>query len=154
MVGDVRPNQRHRHLPLDPDEADTRTLITHAWERGVTVLAPAVAAGHLLRWSRIESFDLLAPGPYGILEPPASAPIEMPPPHAVAIVPCVAFDAAGYRLGWGKGYYDRFLDGFDGPSIGLAFDCQEVPELPRESHDQPVDYIVTETRVIQNDASK
>lgn len=89
----------------------------------------------------------LATGRFGILEPKTFAP---PDGHAdVAVVPGLAFDAAGHRLGFGKGYYDAMLRAFGGVKIGLAFDCQMVPAVPAAGHDVTMDFIVTETRVIR-----
>ncbi|HLD18604.1 MAG TPA: 5-formyltetrahydrofolate cyclo-ligase [Candidatus Nanoarchaeia archaeon] len=65
-----------------------------------------------------------------------------------AIVPGIAFDEKGNRIGYGKGYYDKLLANSDATKIGLAFDIQIVDEIPAESHDVQMDFIVTETRVI------
>ncbi len=89
----------------------------------------------------------LAAGRYGILEPRTFTP---PDGHAdVAVVPGLAFDAAGRRLGFGKGYYDAMLGEFGGVKIGLAFDCQMVPAVPAAEHDVTMDFIVTETRALR-----
>jgi 5-formyltetrahydrofolate cyclo-ligase len=69
----------------------------------------------------------------------------------LVVVPGVAFDPQGNRLGWGAGYYDRLLAQVraDAPIVALAFECQIVPAIPPESHDVPVDVIVTEQRIIR-----
>ncbi|MCX7825291.1 MAG: 5-formyltetrahydrofolate cyclo-ligase [Verrucomicrobiae bacterium] len=87
----------------------------------------------------------LAPGKLGILEPRTFAPAGAP--AQIAIVPGVAFDAQGHRLGHGKGYYDEMLRTFAGLKIALAFDCQMQPSVPATERDVPMDVVVTETTV-------
>ncbi|TGN54969.1 5-formyltetrahydrofolate cyclo-ligase, partial [Paracoccus liaowanqingii] len=87
----------------------------------------------------------LLPGPFGTSHPPESAPVLQP---AVLIVPLAGFDAAGNRLGYGGGFYDRTLELLrkSGPvtALGLAFAVQELPRIPAEPFDQPLDLIVTD----------
>ncbi|MEO0603272.1 MAG: 5-formyltetrahydrofolate cyclo-ligase, partial [Myxococcota bacterium] len=68
--------------------------------------------------------------------------------HAVVIVPGLAFDPAGHRLGWGAGYYDRWLHGRDVIAVGLALDEAIVDEVPADAHDQRVHAILTPTRTL------
>ncbi|MCT4604765.1 MAG: 5-formyltetrahydrofolate cyclo-ligase [Marinisporobacter sp.] len=93
----------------------------------------------------------LIKGTYGILEPKKEY-IRKVNPDALdlIIVPGVAFDRYGYRIGYGGGYYDRFLDKLSKatPSIGIAFDLQIVQKVPKDFFDHPVDYIVTEKEII------
>jgi len=95
---------------------------------------------------RRATFGELSPGRYGILEPPAGAPALSPDvTGAVAVVPGLAFDRAGGRLGTGKGYYDRTLSTFPGLTrIGLAMDDLVVDRLPTDPWDVPMHLIVTE----------
>ena len=91
----------------------------------------------------------LAPGYRGIPEPLAQTDKNLVEPGSleVAIIPGVGFDRRGHRLGYGAGYYDRFL-ALEAPQalrIGLAYTCQLVPELPTEPHDVPMDILITET---------
>ena len=89
--------------------------------------------------------DAMADGPYGIREPLGSAP-EIAP--QVLLVPLLAFDRAGYRLGYGGGFYDRSLamlrEGGPVTAIGAAWTTQEVPAVPHNQHDQPLDWMLTE----------
>ncbi len=130
------------------EEVDTHPIIERALRAGRVVAAPRVAENHHLDWVRIDGFDALEPGAFGVLEPSGTAPSLTTFQEAVVLVPGVAFDRAGHRLGWGKGYFDRFLACFTGTSIGLAFDCQLYDALPFEPHDRPVDYVITETDTI------
>ncbi|WP_233588906.1 5-formyltetrahydrofolate cyclo-ligase [Falsigemmobacter faecalis] len=91
----------------------------------------------------------LVEGSFGTRMPPGTAPERIP---RVLIVPMLAFDARGYRLGYGGGFYDRTLEALraKGPvtAIGFAFDAQEADLVPVELTDQPLDLIVTPTRLI------
>ncbi len=131
-----------------PDETDTHVIIEQALRSGRDVLVPRAADNFHLEWVRIESADALQAGAFGVLEPVGPASTATTPNDAIALVPGLAFDRDGYRLGWGKGYFDRFLATFNGKAIGLAFDCQVYDALPRESHDRPVNYVITETETI------
>jgi 5-formyltetrahydrofolate cyclo-ligase len=93
----------------------------------------------------------VAPGYHGILEPqPQRTHAVAPATIELALIPGVVFDLRGRRLGFGSGFYDRFLSRLPRniPTIGLAFDFQVVPQLPFEPHDVALEAIVTEQRVI------
>lgn len=87
------------------------------------------------------------PGRWGILEPATG---EITPLGEIdcILVPGVAFDRQGHRVGFGKGYYDRALQNYHGVKIGLAYDFQLVPELPRDSGDIRCDWIVSESQIL------
>ncbi len=90
-------------------------------------------------------------GAYGIREPKKDVCSEVKLKDIdVIIVPAVAYDEDGYRLGYGGGFYDRFLEKlrYDTVTIGIAFDLQIFNSIPKEPHDAQLDYIITETRVI------
>jgi len=94
----------------------------------------------------------LETGNYGIREPLHSMPKRQPPfafnEKALWLVPGVAFALDGMRLGRGGGYYDRLLQGTDAIKIGVAFNCQIGDSLPSQPHDIHMDYLLTETRII------
>lgn len=129
-------------------EVDTRPLVAAALAAGKAVAVPVIVGGSMAH-SWITSLDAaaFAPGQLGTASPLSLSPAH-PGDWALTIVPLLAFDRAGYRLGYGKGYYDGLLAQGAGLAVGVAFACQEVPVIPREAHDQPLDLIVTEEGVI------
>lgn len=121
-------------------EPDTDSIIEHALKRGKKIYCPKIDGTKM-------SFHPFIPGEYsvgayGIREPNSNA--AAPPPDVI-FVPLVAFDGNMNRLGHGKGYYDRFLEGSNAVKIGLAFSFQELNEVEVGSHDVPLDLIITET---------
>lgn len=139
------------------EEVDTRGLVRAAWDAGKAVAAPRVAGPRMLAWYRVESGDALEMSRMGIEEPPANGArlVEVGelPPTALALVPALAFDERGYRLGYGGGFYDAFLARFPGVSVGLARRAMLVPSLGAfdvlEPHDRAVDLVVSESRTIE-----
>ena len=91
--------------------------------------------------------DLL-PGPFGNHEPAEDAPAPSPD---LVLVPGLAFDRSGFRLGRGGGFYDRFLESFPSHPVlcGVCFSCQIVPNVPREAHDARVDWILSEDGLLE-----
>ena len=130
------------------EEVDTHGIIERALRAGRAVAVPRVEGDHRLVWVRVDSIDDLAPGAFGVLEPSGTALSLTASQETVVLVPGTAFDRDGHRLGWGKGYFDRFLHEFAGTAIGLAFDCQLCDSIPIEPHDCPVDYVITESETI------
>jgi 5-formyltetrahydrofolate cyclo-ligase len=131
------------------NEVDTRPLIPLAVAEEKRVLVPRVAPRRTMTWHAVESVEGLQRSRFGVLEPPESVPAETPPPGALAIVPGLAFDRRAVRIGYGGGYYDRFLAAHPGPKIAIAYDFQLVGRpLPQTDHDIPVDAVVTETSAI------
>ncbi len=133
-------------------EVVTDDLICRAWEEGKRVVAPVCRPQERrLIISPITCFADVEPGHFGIREPKQSllAPVAADDIDLV-LVPAVAYDRRGYRIGYGGGYYDRFFSGLHHHPVklGLAFACQMVPTIPADSHDIPVDIIVTEEETI------
>lgn len=132
------------------DEIDTWIVLHMAQRDGKRVYAPKVSRHpRMLLWGEVgQEGDNLVPGPYkGIMEPEATLPPGTFQPDLV-VVPGVVFDDDGYRIGYGGGYYDRCLGGWpDAVKVGYAFEVQRVPRVPREPHDVPVSWLVTETGV-------
>jgi len=149
----------HVYVSL-PDEVDTLPLLQHllaqAATTGAVVVVPYCVAGNQLRLFRLQSEEELTPGAYGILEPVAELREAKSRRYDVndldfIIVPGVAFDPSGNRLGRGKGYYDRLLARNQHTCVAaLAFDCQMVEQAPAAAHDQPVSIVVTQSNVFRN----
>jgi len=132
------------------NEVDTHGLIAQFVETGRRVFVPIAEPGGIMLWSQLLELDELAPARFGILEPrPESRRISPAPPDALVLVPGIAFSPDGHRIGYGGGYYDRFLAGHEGPAIGLAFDVQIICSWETNEYDIPVKAVVTETRLIQ-----
>jgi 5-formyltetrahydrofolate cyclo-ligase len=132
------------------DEIDPRPLMEALHLRGHRLALPAIrAAGRPLDFRAWLPGDPLISAGFGIQEPAATAPSVAP---RVLLVPLLAFDAAGYRLGYGGGFYDRSLAllraAGDTLAVGLAYADQQVAAVPREATDQPLDLVVTERGVI------
>lgn len=130
------------------NEVDTRFMIKDAMARGKKICVPKTDRfNRQLHPIMIKDMDKdLELGHFGLHEPRLDKKKMVSIKKIDLIVtPGVAFDRDGYRLGWGKGYYDRFLEGTGKtPKIGLAYDFQIVPQLPRDSYDIPMDMVVTE----------
>ncbi len=128
-------------------EVDTFGLIERAWRDGKRVAVPRCVEGTcLMEFYYITSLDQLEEGSFGVPEPKPDACERMDevPEGAVCIVPGMSFDCDGFRLGYGKGYYDRFLSGFGGFTVGVCYsDCIRW-RLPRGYFDKPVDMLVTD----------
>lgn len=129
-------------------EVDTRALIEGLLAEGRRVAVPLTdPARRAMSFREISSLDELAPGAHRIPEPPASAPALTVPDMvgSVCLVPGLVFDGAGHRVGYGGGYYDRFLPFYPGWKVAPARTTQlSSNPLPVGPHDVPVDYIVTE----------
>ena len=95
----------------------------------------------------VESLEALVPAAHGLLEPAEGAAIVPPGEISLTLVPCLAADRNGHRLGYGGGYYDRFLARARGVSICLCRARALMPSVPRDAHDAPVDFVVTETDI-------
>ena len=139
----------HCYLPMR-SEVDTRPLITDALAHGKRVAIPIVvpkAAELAHAWIESLTADALTPGAFGTLNPRELRPAA-PGDWDLVIVPLLAFDRRGYRLGYGKGYYDRLLAASPVVSIGIAFAAQEIDALPAEAHDVALDWVITENEMI------
>lgn len=128
------------------DEADPHSLLLALALRGHPLALPAITPkGQPLRFHRWQPDDALTPHAYGVDEPHPTAEIIVPD---VVLVPLLAFDASGHRLGYGGGYYDRTLALLRSSktitAIGIAYAGQEIAAVPFGPHDQRLDAVLTE----------
>lgn len=143
------------YIPLENEnEVPTELIIDDFFDRGKRVFIPlTVHKTKGLIVSELKDIERdLEVGNFGVLEPKKEAirPVE-PAVLDIVIVPGVAFDRRGYRIGHGAGYYDRFLPKLSGDTVtvSLAFDMQLIDKVPTEHHDIAVEYIITEKQFIK-----
>jgi 5-formyltetrahydrofolate cyclo-ligase len=148
LVGSTDASSVSCYLSM-PSEPDTRPFVEWAEARGIRVLFPVTREDGLLDWTIGESEDEIL-GLHGTPE----AVGELLGPMAIndvdlILVPAAAIDSTGMRLGWGRGYFDKTLGsmGKCPPVYAVVFDSEFVEEVPREVHDQPVNGVVTPTRI-------
>lgn len=125
-----------------PDEVQTFESLSR-WAKSKTVLLPVVSGDDLIL-RRFEGPQSLRPGAFGILEPVGTDFTDLAAIDVV-LVPALAFDTAGHRLGRGRGYYDRFLSQpalVRSSRIGVCYPCQLVQAVPTEAHDLPVAKVI------------
>jgi 5-formyltetrahydrofolate cyclo-ligase len=135
-----------------PEEVGTDAIAAEARRRGITLVYPRCLPEGRMTLHAVEAPDALRPGRFGIREPDADAcPLRDVGDVDAALIPGLAWDRAGHRLGRGGGYYDRMLahPGWRGFRCGLFFAAQESHSIPREDWDIRLDAIVTETEVIR-----
>ena len=132
------------------EEIDTRTVLENALASGKTVCVPLCGKGGSMTARKITALSELQTGHYGILEPSDTAPEIAPENIDLILAPALSCDRKGYRLGYGGGYYDRYLEQHAGHmTIALAYEFQILGEIPVGPYDKNVDLIVTEKRVIR-----
>ena len=133
-------------------EVETECLITDLNRRGVRVVVPIIEREtHTLRLSYLPDPSVLVPSTFNVPEPIGRELPARPEDVEVVVLPMLAFDAEGNRLGYGAGYYDRFLCCYPHPKkIGIAFSCQQMQSIPAEENDVKMDCIVTEKGVIRH----
>ena len=132
-------------------EIDVMPIFEEAIKRGKKVAFPRCnVEERTMKFHFVESLDELAPCAYGIREPSTEAPVYDPKEtkgSAVCYAPGLAFDVYGYRLGYGKGYYDKFMNEFTGCTIGVAYSDFILSSLPKGRFDKHCDVILTEKGV-------
>jgi 5-formyltetrahydrofolate cyclo-ligase len=129
------------------EELATAGLFHGLAKAGKVCLLPRVEPGRRLVFCAVDRWEDLRPGTFGVSEPPEGCPVVRPGPGDLVIAPGLAFDAEGWRLGWGGGHYDRTFppDAAEAPLLfGLAFELQVVESVPHGSRDRRMDAIVTE----------
>lgn len=134
------------YLPIN-NEVETKPIIDFLTSEGKSVYV-AQFANNEYRFSEFKTWNDLEEGPLGILQPKTQNTISADSID-VAILPGVAFDQRGVRLGYGKGVFDQLLEGSNAYLVGLAYYFQIVEMLPREKHDLVMDLVVTEDVIIK-----
>jgi 5-formyltetrahydrofolate cyclo-ligase len=132
-------------------EVDTYQIIKRAWEIGKQVVVPKCNPKEKkMAFRTITDFSQLETVYYGLFEPIEAVTKEVSSDGIdLIIVPGLAYTREGYRLGFGGGYYDRYLLNYSGKTLSLAFADQLVPKFPVENHDIPVSKIITNDEVIK-----
>lgn len=132
------------------NEVDTALVFAEALADSKTVLYPVVSGEELL-FRRVLNPDGLRKGAFGIPEPDAKCTMYDPGSADLIVIPGVAFDLSGKRIGYGKGYYDKTLHVLEGRGklVGFCYDFQLVHEITDEPHDVKMDLLITEKRVIR-----
>lgn len=138
----------------DGTEVDLTALLLECRKAGKKVFLPRYSASSGAGYEMVEINDLsldLVSGKYGLMEPGQELPAT--PAGQIKdmlwLVPGVAFDTTGARLGRGKGIYDRLLNEFNGLSIGIFYECQKADKVPAGEHDKNLDMVVTEKMIIK-----
>ena len=125
-------------------EPDTSRLIGELVRRGKTVGLPRMLPGHRMEVRRFCPDRPLVTVSFGISEPGEDCPLLLPEEIGLVLVPAVCYDRRGYRLGFGGGYYDRWLENFSGFKAGLCRAAVLQDSVPTEAHDARVDVLITE----------
>ena len=132
------------------NEVDLSSFLRQAWVDGKQIYFPKVF-GETMEFFRTDSFERLQKGTFGVLEPVSEEYPYQKNGKSVILVPGVAFSECGARIGYGKGYYDRYLSkdgGFSSSIVGVAYELQIVEDFETESNDINMHQIVTECREV------
>jgi|SRR5690625_486072 len=130
-------------------EWDTYPIIEKAWEEGKVVAVPkTIPKQRVMLFYRIDSFSHLEEGHHNLIEPiPNKERYITKDRIDLILVPGLVFDKRGYRIGFGGGYYDRFLKDYSGITVSLLSRLQLVKSIPIEKHDLHVQYVITESGI-------
>ena len=131
-------------------EVDTKELINALFQMGKRVAVPRCEGGKSeMNFYFIDSLSQLSPGSFGVEEPASIREnLVTDTQNSVCIVPAFMFDRNGYRLGYGKGYYDRYLSGYEGMSVGICYTENLQQKLYHGKYDRSVDLVVTDKEII------
>jgi len=155
IIGNLEAFERFREakavLLYYSHQSEVRTHdFIQKWLNHKELLLPRLSEGNTFVALPFFSLDELKKNRFGIPEPPMTRCQEPPTVPDLIIVPGVAFDRKGNRIGMGMGYYDRFLEGMETiPKIGLAYSQQILDALPKDPYDIPINFLITENEVIR-----
>lgn len=145
---EYRPSHTVLIYMSTPIEVDTISIIKNAWEDGKKVAVPrCIPESRDMEFHYIDNLECLHPGTFGVLEPDPSLPIVKVFSGCLMIVPGMQFDMRGYRIGYGKGYYDRYMVRFTGISAGICYADELKPFMYHGRYDRHVDIVVTDKRI-------
>ncbi len=134
------------------EEIDVMPIALDALSKGKRVAFPKCNPDdRTMVFRAVSSFDELVPGYFGLLEPPKGSPVIVSPAElssSVCFVPALVYDVEGYRLGYGKGFYDRFLYSFGGNAVGVVYSDFVTDGVPRGRFDVKIKILLTEKGVI------
>ena len=131
-----------------PIEVDTKNIILNAWADGKKVAVPRCIDGTRdMEFHYIKSFDDVTPGSFSVLEPNEESPIVTDFSGCLMIVPGMQFDMNGYRIGYGKGYYDRYMTRFTGVSVGICYSDELKPFMYHGKYDRAVNIVLTDLKI-------
>ena len=131
-------------------EIDTRPILEDVLAAGKRLCVPQCVGKGIMELRQVTDLRQLIPGAYGILEPSADAPLVSLDEVDFAILPCLTCNHLGQRLGQGGGYYDRFLSHYRGGTVLLCREKLIREEIPLESHDYPVPWVLTERALYED----
>ena len=127
-----------------PIEVDTHNIIKNAWADGKRVAVPrCIPYTRQMEFHYINSFEDLSPGTFSVLEPNENLPVVTDFADTLMLVPAFMFSANGYRLGYGKGYYDRYMSKYDGSDVGICYVDDFRLKMYHGRYDRPVETVVT-----------
>ena len=164
LLRDEASRQSAAHLPLLPawpdcrrvavykpsaEEFETSAIVARARGEGMAIYLPVIEPGARLTFALWCEDDSLVQNRFGLAEPGPDAPRIALAELDVIFLPVVGWDRRGGRLGMGGGYYDRTLEGQSGATlVGLAYASQECDDIPRETWDVPLDFVLTERELV------
>ncbi len=146
------PSYRHAstvlaYAPIGA-EIDLSPLLCEALAAGKRVALPRSSPGGIMTFHYVASLTSLTHGAYGIPEPPEGCEPFVPTPATLCLVPGIVFDRRGYRIGYGGGYYDRFLRTLEGAAIGIVYHDFILPALPSGRYDLAVSALATDRGIL------
>jgi len=150
LMAVIRDNETVMVFTSKEKEVNTKPLIMALFKSGNPVVVPIIVKEDCsLRLSYLKDFSALVPSTFGVPEPIGSEIPVDPKDISTIVLPMLGFDRSGGRIGYGAGYYDRFLSkNPDLRKIGIAFACQEVESLPVDENDIRMDTIITEDGIV------
>ncbi|MBR2176061.1 MAG: 5-formyltetrahydrofolate cyclo-ligase [Clostridia bacterium] len=149
LIGSYSPQYLFCYVSSPVLEVDTTRIIDYAIGQGIRVVVPKCVKGtNLLEHFILKDRSDLEKGSFGIMEPSEDKCLKLSGVcEGICIVPGLAFDASGKRLGYGKGYYDRFLAAFSGVRIGLCYESCFREHIPHDHFDAAMDFVITERKI-------